>query len=112
MRQLILLSWLYDGLVDPRLLGQARRSGPAGEPLGGLRVSAVEGGLPTGLDLGHGVEVDRRGGVHADPGMAMLVVVGGEEPLTERTGIGQGFRTSCGTRPRSGGSPPTAARAG
>ena len=32
MRQLILLSWLQDGLVDPCLLGQARRSGPAGNP--------------------------------------------------------------------------------
>ena len=53
-------------------------------------MSAVEGGLPAGLDLGHGVEVDRGRGVHADPGVAMLVVVGGEEPVTERACIGEG----------------------
>ena len=42
-----------------------------------------------GLDLGRSAEVDRGRGVHADPGVAMFVVVGGEEPLTERAGIGQ-----------------------
>jgi hypothetical protein len=54
-----------------------------------LGVSAVEGGLAMDLDLGCGVEVDRRRGVHADPGVAMLMVVGGEEPLAERAGVGE-----------------------
>ena len=52
-------------------------------------MSAVEGGLPVGLDLGRGVEVDRGRGVHADPGVAVLVVVGGEEPLAERARVSQ-----------------------
>jgi hypothetical protein len=33
------------GLVDPHLLGQAWRLGPAAEPLGVLCVGTVEGGL-------------------------------------------------------------------
>ena len=48
-------------------------------------MGAVERGLPVRLDLGRGVEVDRRRGVHTDPGMAMLVVVGGEE--RKRSGL-------------------------
>lgn len=53
-------------------------------------MSAVEGGLTVCPDLGRGVEVDRGGGVHADPGVAVFVVVGGEEPLAEPAGIGEG----------------------
>ena len=48
---------------------------------------------PTGLalrtDLDSGAEVDRGRGVHADPGMAVIVIVGVEEPVAERAGIGQ-----------------------
>ena len=51
---------------------------------------AVEGGLTVGADLGRGVEMDRGWGVHADPGVAVLVVVVGEELLGERAGVGQG----------------------
>ena len=59
------------------------------EPLGVLGVGAVEGCLTLRPDLGCGVEVDRCGGVHADPGVPVLVVVGGEELLAERAGIGE-----------------------
>jgi hypothetical protein len=55
-----------------------------------LGVGAVEGVLAACADLGGGAEVDRGGRVHADPGVAMLVVVGGEEPVTERACIGEG----------------------
>jgi hypothetical protein len=60
-----------------------------GEPLGVLSVNAVEGGLAVGLDLGRGVEVDRGRRVHADPGVAVVVVVGGEEPLADRAGVSE-----------------------
>jgi hypothetical protein len=77
------------GLVDPRLLGQVWRPRPAAEPLRVLCVGAVEGRLESCADVGCGAEVDRRRGVHADPGVAVLVVVGGEEPIAERTCVGE-----------------------
>nr|WP_261576244.1 hypothetical protein [Frankia gtarii] len=52
-------------------------------------MGAVEGGLAVGLDLVGGAEVDRGGGVERDPGMAMVMVVGGEETLAVGAGIGQ-----------------------
>ena len=59
MRQWILLGWLLlGGLVDPRLLGQARWVGPVVEPLGVLCVGMVEGGLASCADLGRGSVVD------------------------------------------------------
>ena len=60
------------------------------EPLGVLGVGAVEGALAVGSDLGGGAEVDRGGRVHADPGVAVFVVVGGEEPLAECACVGEG----------------------
>ena len=59
------------------------------EPLGVPGASAVERGLALRTDLDSGAEVDRGRGVHADPGMAVVVIVGVEEPVAERAGIGQ-----------------------
>ena len=81
--------WLRYGLVDPHLLGQAGWDGAAVEPLGVSGVGAVERGLALRTDLDGGAEVDRGGGVHADPGMAVIVIVGVEESVAERAGIGQ-----------------------
>src|ERR1700712_2120035 len=89
LRQLILLGRLWEGLVDPCLLGQARRDGAATEPLGVLGMGAVQSRLAPCPNLRRGPEVDRGGGVHADPGVAVLVVVGGEEPAAELAGVGQ-----------------------
>jgi hypothetical protein len=55
-----------------------------------MGVGAVEGALAVGSDLGGGAEVDRGGGVHADPGVAVFVVVGGEESFAERPCVGEG----------------------
>lgn len=52
-------------------------------------MGGVEGGLAVCLDLIGGPEVDRRRGVEPDPGMAMVVVVVGEESLAEGPGVGQ-----------------------
>jgi hypothetical protein len=64
MRQWILLGWILlgwfvlGGLVDPRVCWQAWRLRPAVEPLGVLRVGAVEGGLSSCADVGCGSVVD------------------------------------------------------
>jgi hypothetical protein len=55
-----------------------------------LGVGAVECDLPLGSDLFGGAEVHRGGGVHPDPGVAVFVVVGGEETVTEHAGVFQG----------------------
>jgi hypothetical protein len=69
-----------------------------------LGVGAVEGGLTAGAHLGGGVEVDRCRGVHADPGMAVLVVVVSEELVAEFPRIGQaGLPQMMGTRFREFG---------
>jgi hypothetical protein len=61
--------------------GQFRCLGSAvAEAVGVGGVGGVEGGLALGADLGRGAEVDRRGGVQPDPGVAVLVVVVAEEP--------------------------------
>ena len=59
----------------------------AGEPFGVRGVGRVEGDLAGVVDGGGGAEVDRRRGVPADPGVAMDVVVLGEESVTERSGV-------------------------
>ena len=50
-------------------------------------VAVVLGGLPLGADLLGGAAVHRGWGVHPDPGVPMLVVVGDEEPVAERAGV-------------------------
>ncbi|MFI6637958.1 hypothetical protein ACIBI7_54565 [Nonomuraea fuscirosea] len=62
-------------LVDPRLLGQRRRDGPAAEPLGVGGIGFSQDLSALLLDLPCGAEVDGRGCVQPDPGMAMLVIV-------------------------------------
>ena len=59
------------------------------EAFGAGGVGSVQGGLALGADLGGGAVVDAGGGVQPDPGMAVLVVVVGEELLGERAGVGQ-----------------------
>ena len=78
---------MYDGLVDPRHLGQCGWSGPAGEAFGMLGVGLVEGGLALGADLLGGAEVHGCWGVHPDPGVPVFVVVGDEESVAERAGV-------------------------
>jgi hypothetical protein len=59
----------------------------------GRRRNRFVGGVQcvgTGLaDLAVGSEVDGRGGVQSDPGVAVDVVVVGEEPLAERARVGE-----------------------
>ncbi|MFC6092669.1 hypothetical protein [Saccharothrix lopnurensis] len=50
-------------------------------------MGAVEGALSLVADLIGGSEVDGRGGVHADAGVSVFVVVGEEEFLAERAGV-------------------------
>ena len=49
----------------------------------------VEGGLPSGMDIGCRAVVDAVGGHVADAGVLVLVVVPREELLTEGACIGQ-----------------------
>jgi len=53
-------------------------------------VGGLQGDLALLPDLGVGAVVDGRWGVQRDPGMAVLVVVVGEELLAEHAGVGQG----------------------
>src|ERR671934_62792 len=63
-------------LVDPCSGGQRRRVGPpTAEPLGASQEGGVEGGRSPGVNLDCGAVVDGRGGMHCDPGMAVLVIV-------------------------------------
>ena len=72
------------GLVDPYLGWQGRGERvPSAEPVGPGGEGAVEDELAAGLDGPGGAVVDRGRGVQADPGMAVLVVVVGEEQVAE-----------------------------
>ena len=51
-------------------------------------VGRVEGGRALRADLGVGAVVDAGGGVPADPGVAVLEVVPGDERLGEGSGLG------------------------
>ena len=82
---------LRTGLVDPHLGGQRRRLGPVSvEPSGVGGVGVVEDLLPVRLDgLGAAV-MNRGGGVQPDAGMAVFVVVVGEEDVAEGAGVVDG----------------------
>jgi len=57
-------------------------------------VGGIEGAGPAGADIGGGAVVDRCRGVQSDAGVAVFVVVVGEEPLVarqmQRTGVPPG----------------------
>ena len=75
--------------VDPRAAGKRRRHRClVDEALGMGCVGGIEdpGSLLTDLD--GGAEVDRGGGVQADPGMAVVMVVVLEEGVGEGPGVG------------------------
>jgi hypothetical protein len=54
-----------------------------------LRVGGVQGGLAVFADLFGGAVVHGRRCVPADPGVTVLVVVGGEEFIAECAGVGE-----------------------
>jgi hypothetical protein len=76
-----------DRLVDPRRAGQLGRPGAAGEAPRVRGAGRVEHGLAFFLDRGRGADVHRVRGVQPYPGMAVLVVVIGEERAAERAGV-------------------------
>jgi hypothetical protein len=78
----VVLGWL----VDPAVVGDLGWAGSPGEALGVGGAGGVEGVLAGLVDGAGGREVDRGRGVPADPGMAVDVVVLGEEPVAERPG--------------------------
>jgi hypothetical protein len=81
----------FGWLVDP---GNGRELGWVGLAVeaGGVGgVGGTEGRRPLGANLDRGAVVDRRGRVVADPGVAVLVVVVGEERLAERSGVVDGL---------------------
>jgi hypothetical protein len=77
------MGWLIQA-VSGSWGGRGRRV----KPFGVCGVGRVEGDLPAGVDLLRGADVDRGRGVHPDPGMTVLVVVGGE---VNRTGFDSGY---------------------
>ena len=78
-------------LVDAVLVEAGRdRREDAGQRGGGGGVGRVQGELALSADLAGGAVVDAGGGVQPDAGVAVLVVVVGEELLGERAGVGQG----------------------
>ena len=66
------------------MVGDLGWAGSSGEALRVGGSGGVEGLLTGGVDRAGGREVDRGWGVPADPGMAVDVVVLGEEPVAER----------------------------
>lgn len=73
-------------MVDPVAVGDLGWAGSSGEAFGVGGTGGVEGGLAGIVDRAGGRVVDRGGGVSADPGMAVDVVVLGEEPIAECPG--------------------------
>src|SRR6266852_6153331 len=79
------------GLVDPHLGGQGRGERAASaEPARAGGEGVVENLLAARLDGPGGAVVDRGWRMKADPGMAMLGVVVGEENVAEGAGFVQG----------------------
>ena len=76
-----------DRLVDPRRAGQFGCPGAAGEALWVRGAGRVQHGLAFLLDGRRGADVHRVRGVQPYPGMAVLVVVVGEERTAERAGV-------------------------
>jgi hypothetical protein len=63
---------------------------PSAEPVGAGGEGGVEDLLAAGLDMPGGAVVDRGWRVEADPGMAVLGVVVGEEDAAECAGVFEG----------------------
>ncbi len=83
------------GLVDPHLGGQRgclRAFALEPDRAGG--VGLVEDVLPAGLDGPGGAVVHGGGGVQADAGVPVLVVVVGEEDVAEVAGLAEGFEAA------------------
>ena len=79
------------GLLIHTLAGRGgRERASSAEPVGPGGEGAVEDELAAGLDGPGGAVVDRGRGVQADPGMAVLVVVVGEEQVAECACVLQG----------------------
>ena len=78
------------GLVDPHLGGQGRRLRVAGGTGRGGRRRRRRGPAGGGPGWPGGAVVDGGGGVQPDPGMAVLVVVVGEEQVAECACVVQG----------------------
>ena len=79
------------GLLIQTLAGRAGASGAsAGDQVGPGGEGVVEDLLAAGLYGPGGAVVDRGRGVQADPGMAVLVVVVGEEDVAECACVVQG----------------------
>ncbi len=62
------------------------------EPLGCTEECGVEVFLASGVDVVRLPEVDLIGGHKADAGVVVVLVVPGEEPSAERTGVIDGFK--------------------
>ena len=79
--------WLF-GLVDPDLLGMVQWSGrSADEAIWVSRVGDIERPLAVLADGGRQAVVDHGGSHHSDSGVAMIIVIPGEELLTESAAV-------------------------
>ncbi len=77
------------GWVDPGDVGHARCLWWLSESLGLGCVGVVEDGLAVSADGVMVAVVDAGGGVVADAGVAVVMVVVGEELIDERSGVGE-----------------------
>jgi len=76
-------------LVDPDFVADLGRDGSLGEAFRVLAPGSVQGHGAGVVDLAVGAVVDRGGGMPADPGVMVDVVVLGEESVAEDPGLGE-----------------------